>query len=128
MFLLSVPPDPVTQVEIISITTDMAILSWSLGFNGHARISEVQILYQTEENFRLMVSNTVIVQEEGNGVLPTQADLTGLEPHTLYSFSVSAVNDAGPSMPVIIYNWTLPLREFEESSRNSCMCYMIHPS
>ena len=109
---LSVPPDPLMELTLISITADMATLLWILGFNGHARVTEVDIVYQTETNYRTMVSNNVTVKEEGNGVLPTQANVTGLEPHTQYSFSVSAVNVVGPSASVIIYNWTLPLREF----------------
>ena len=110
--LVTVRPDPLASLSVSEVTTDMVTLLWILGFNGNSVITAVVISYQTEENYQTMFSSMMTIQEQGSGSLPNETTITGLEPHTLYSFTALAVNDFGSSESVTINVWTLPIREF----------------
>lgn len=100
-----------TNLTVTNVSTDTVSLSWVLGFDGHADITEVTILYTTEANYENLVSDVVTVPEEGSGPVPTETTISELEPYTLYSFTVQAVTSAGSSQPVTVNEMTLGLSE-----------------
>ena len=110
MILYSVVlPSPVTKLMVTNVSADTVSLSWVFGFDGHSDIMEVTIFYTTEANYENLVSDDVTVPEEGNGPVPTETTISGLEPYTLYSFAIEAVTIAGSSKPVTINETTLGL-------------------
>ena len=105
-------PAPVEEFSISGVSSDTVSLSWIFGFDGNSEITSVTLVYTTVTNFRTMVSENVVLPEGGNGSVPISATITGLEPHTQYSFSITVTNAVGTGQPVIIEEWTLPLSKF----------------
>ena len=102
-------PAPVKEFSISGISSDTISLSWMFGFNGNSEITSVTLSYTTVANFRTTVSESVTLPEGGSGSVSNAATITGLEPHTQYSFSIRVTNAVGTGEPVIIEQWTLPL-------------------
>ena len=92
-------------------SSSVVSLSWELVFPGYTEITQVEITYTTEANFRTFDTGNVAVTDLGNGSSPVSTLINGLQPLTLYSFSVVAVYTVGRSLPVTIEVWTLSLGE-----------------
>ena len=102
----AVPPEPVIGLTVAGFTNVAVSLEWSLGFSGNAAITQVTVSYITVANYANMVFNTITL-----GPTDTMIAISGLEPHTQYTFIVSAINAVGSSQPETVQEWTLPNSE-----------------
>ena len=102
-------PMPVNELTITSISSESVSLFWIFGFDGNSEMTRVIVSYITVDNFMTMVSKTIILPTGGSGPVPNETTISGLEPHTQYSFSIVVSNAIGTGLPVTIQEWTLPL-------------------
>ena len=102
-------PMGVDNLIVSNITSASVALSWMFGFDGNSEITEASVSYTTIANFKDMVSATLVLPAGDNGSVSDSIAISGLEPHTQYSFSVAVSNAVGTGEPVIVEEWTLPL-------------------
>ena len=79
MFDLTAPSD--------DITNDSIKLTWTLGFDGNADITGVNITYNATSNFNPPHSGFIMVSGQ-----PTEYVIQALQPLTTYEFTVVVLN------------------------------------
>lgn len=104
----SAPPSALEDLAVLATTNSSVTLSWVLGFNGNSGITSVIVDYVTQANFQNYVSGNVSFSSNTEELLPNTGEITGLEAHTQYLFTVTVVNGEGTSPPSSIQEWTLP--------------------
>ena len=102
MFDLTVPSGDITQTSIK--------LTWTLGFDGNADITGVNITYNATSNFDPPHSGSKIVSGQ-----PTEYVIQNLQPLTTYEFTVVVLNNVsdvvGSSSEESVSAMTDPLGE-----------------
>ena len=106
-----VPPDPVTEITLLNITSTTLSLVLNFGFNGYGILTELSFTYNATSNQEYDQNELEMFPENGTGTIPSRIDITGLQPFTTYQFLVTVSNQAGRSAPTTINATTLPLRE-----------------
>ncbi|XP_019852987.1 PREDICTED: Down syndrome cell adhesion molecule homolog [Amphimedon queenslandica] len=96
---VQVPPEPVMGL-MANTTSTSVTLYWSLGFDGNSNITEIVINYSSSS-----YNGTITIV----GDMVTEAVIRNLHPSTIYSFSITTVNDIGTSNPVRLSVMTDPL-------------------
>ena len=96
------------NITIINVTSTAIFLALEFGFSGNGILTEVSVVYISPSNSE---GETVIFPEDGNGPVPSEIDITGLDPFTNYQFVVAVANEAGSSPSTNVTATTLPLRE-----------------
>ena len=91
----------------MNISTHSVSLSWMI--QGNAAITNIFVSYVTEDNFRTFARENTSLSGGAPSAPPTEASISGLEPNTLYSFSVTTESNFGTSDPVTVDELTLPL-------------------
>ena len=104
-------PKPLIGLTVTQSTVSSITLSWMWELNENYFAMAVVVRYVTIANFKVLVSKNVTLTEKRSGYLPSMINITGLEPLTLYYYSVTVVNTIGVSEQRTIQVWTFPLSE-----------------
>ena len=104
-------PDPVDEISIFNLSTTALSLVLEFGFNGNGILTELSLVYNTTSNQEYDQEESLNFPESGIGPVPSNIDITGLQPFTTYRIIVKVFNEAGSSPPTSINVTTLPLCE-----------------
>ena len=107
----AVPPDPVNEITVINTTSSAITFALEFGFNGNGLLTEISISFYATLNREFFQFDTVTFPESGVGPVPSNVEVTGLQPFTSYGFEVEVSNEAGSSQSTRTSVTTLPLRE-----------------
>ena len=92
-----VPPNVVTEITILNITSTSIFIALEFGFNGNGILTEVFVVYETISNQEFDESELAQFPEIETEPVPSQLEINGLQPFTTYRFSVEVLNAAGSS-------------------------------
>ena len=98
---LPVTPSAPTTVELKSITSALAVITWKAPYNGGAKVTDYQVKYSNDQG------KTWVVASKGTSSATT-LNIKGLKAKTSYWFSVSARNSVGYSGASQVLTVTTP--------------------
>jgi predicted phage tail protein len=98
---LPVTPSAPTTVELKSITSALAVITWKAPYNGGAKVTDYQVKYSNDQG------KTWLVASKGTSSATT-LNIKGLKAKTSYWFSVSARNSVGYSGASQVLTVTTP--------------------
>ena len=107
----TVSPDPVVEITVVNTTTTSVFIAFEFGFNGHGILTEVFVFYETISNAEFDESKLVTFPGSETEPVPSQLEISGLQPFTTYQFGIEVSNEAGNSDTQSISASTLPKRK-----------------